>query len=309
MPNTILTVKDIRITKKQEVIGIIFALITVLIWSSYALSLRVAALSPLTLIELTFFRYAIPGFLLLPIFIKSFKEYRKVPPLYIFGIVFGSGVLFFLFSGLGMQLTKVAYGSTLIPGTIPLFVTLLAVIVYKQAFPSSRKIGISTICFGVIVMLIHAGSSFDVNLLIGQGLFLLSALMWSFFTIGIRQSGLSPLKVAALAAVPNGFFILLWIIVTMPELAYMQLSFYSLIAQAFVQGIIIGIFSGICFSAAIVRLGAEKTSAIGALTPACATFLATIFLGEEMDINLLLGMTLVIVGVFLASGVLKSQRE
>ncbi len=308
MSKTILTVEDISNTSKDQMMGLFAALITVLIWSSYALSLRIGALTPLTLVELTFFRYAVPGLILLPIFIKSLKDYVNVPPIYLFGIIVGSGLPFFLLSGYGMQLTQVAYGSTLIPGTIPLFVTLIAVIVYKQPLPSFRQWGIIVICCGVIAMLMHAGSSWDTSLLLGQGLFLLSAFLWSLFTISIRQSGLAPLKVAALAALPNGVIITLWILLTSPELGYQALPMSGVIGQLLVQGIIVGIFSGVCFSAAIVRIGAEKTSAIGAATPAVATFLATIMLGEQMDIYLLLGMGLVIGGVFLASGVLNGEK-
>ncbi len=308
MSKTILTVEDITSTSKQQTIGLIAALITVLIWSSYALSLRIGALTPLTLVELTFFRYAVPGLILLPIFIKSIKDYIKVPPIYLIGIVFGSGLPFFLLSGYGMKLTQVAYGSTLIPGTIPLFVTMLAVIVYKQPLPKFRQWGIVIICCGVIAMLVHAGNSWDKSLLIGQSVFLLSAFLWSLFTISIRQSGLAPLKVAALAALPNGILITLWILMTNPELGYTALPISEVLGQLFVQGIIVGIFSGLCFSTAIVRIGAEKTSAIGAATPAVATLLATVILGEHIDFNLLFEMGLVIGGVILASGIINGQR-
>lgn len=308
MSRTILSVQNINSNHREQILGLIFALITVLIWSSYALSLRIGALSPLTLIELTFFRYAIPGLILLPIFIKSIKEYKKVPPVYLAGIILGSGLPFFLLSGYGMQLTKVIYGSTLIPGTIPLFVTLIAVIIYKQPFPIFRQWGIIIICSGVGAMIIQASSNWDKSLLLGQVLFIFSALLWSLFTISIRQSGLAPLKVAALAALPNGLIITLWIIITKPELGYAVLPFTSILGQLIVQGIIVGIFSGIFFSAAIIRIGAEKTSAIGAATPAVATFLAIILLKEQIEISLLFGMTLVISGVFLASGVLNGER-
>lgn len=55
MSKTILTVQNINTTSKQQIFGLLLAIITVLIWSSYALSLRIGALSPLTLEELTFF--------------------------------------------------------------------------------------------------------------------------------------------------------------------------------------------------------------------------------------------------------------
>lgn len=308
MSTTILKVETISSTPKQQIFGLGAAIITVFIWSSYFLSLRIGALTPLTLVELTFFRYAIPGLLLLPVFIKSLKDYSRVPVLYLLGIMIGSGLPFFLFSAYGMQLTQVAYGSTLIPGTVPLFVTLIAVIIYKQPLPTFRQFGLLGICVGIVALIIPVKSSLESKLLLGQGVFIVCAFLWAIFTISIRQSRLSPLKVAALAALPNGLVITLWIAITNPNLGYMALPVSAVLGQVMVQGILVGILSGLCFSTAIMRIGAEKTSAIGAATPALATFLATIMLGEEITMSLLMGMGFVIGGVFIASGVLNGEK-
>ncbi len=308
MSNNNTLVQNITSTAKQQTLGLFLAFITVLIWSSYTLSLRVGALTPLTLVELTFFRYAIPGLILLPVFLKSMKNYAKVPPLYLLGIIIGSGLPFFLMSGYAMQLTQVAYGSTLIPGTTPLFVTIIAVMIFKQKLPLFRTIGLSIIFSGIVFMLVDAGSSLDETLLLGQGLFLFCALFWAIFTISIRVSGLSPLQVAALSALPNGIFITLWIVITGPELGYSLMPLSELLAQILVQGIIVGIFSGLCFSAAILRIGAEKAAAIGAATPVVATSIAAFMLGEQISMSLLFGMLLVISGVLLASGVLHGEK-
>lgn len=305
---SVLIVHDIITTPKQRLIGFGAALITVFVWSSYFLSLRIGALSPLTLVELTFFRYAVPGLLLLPVFLKSWKIYKTVSPLYLVGIIVGSGLPFFILSAHGMKLTQVAYGSTLIPGTVPLFVTLLAVLIYKQPLPNFRRLGLLGIIGGILAMVLHAGGNWDTNLLLGQGIFLICAFLWALFTLSIRQAALAPLQVAALAALPNGILIFLWMVLTSPMLGYHALPLLDVLAQLIVQGFFVGIVSGLCFSAAIVRLGAEKTSAIGAATPAVATLMATVMLGETMDSTLLIGMALVIGGVVLASGVVHGER-
>ncbi|MDC0932227.1 DMT family transporter [Arcobacteraceae bacterium] len=308
MSNSHAITSDISILEKRQRNGLILAVITVLIWSSYALSLRVGAITPLTIAELTLFRFAIPGLILLPIFIKSIKNYRKVPLIYLLGIVIGSGLPFFSVSAYAMKLTQVAYGSTIILGTTPLFVTIMAIIFYKQKLPFFRFLGLSTISSGVVLMLLEAGSDWNETLLIGQVLFLYCACLWAIFTVSIRFSKLAPLEVAALSALPNGILITLWIITTQPELGYSLLSTTELLSQMFVQGIIVGIFSGVCFSLAISRVGAEKTAAIGAATPVVATTIAIIMLGEQISIILFIGMALVISGVFLASGVLHGEK-
>ena len=61
MSTNLLVVEKITTTPQQQIVGVFAALVTVMIWSSYFLSLRIGALTPLTLVELSFFRYAVPG--------------------------------------------------------------------------------------------------------------------------------------------------------------------------------------------------------------------------------------------------------
>jgi drug/metabolite transporter (DMT)-like permease len=63
----------------------------------------------------------------------------------------------------------------------------------------------------------------------------------------------------------------------------------------------VGIFSGWFYAKAISNLGAEKTSAIGALTPIVASLIAFIFLQEALEFLPLLGLCFTSVGVLFAS--------
>lgn len=310
MSASILKVQNININSKQKIIGFVLVFITILIWSIYFLSLRISSLSTLSLEELTLFRYAIPGILLFPIFIKSLKDYKKVPLIYLLGIVIGSGLAFFLLSAYAMSLTPVVYGSTLVPGTAPLFVSLIAVLIFKQELSSLRKWGLVCIILGIISMLIQAKSetTLNTNLLLGEGIFIFCALLWAFFTISIRQASLPAIKVAALAAFPNAVLIIIWTLFSQTEFTYMNLELSEVLTQVLVQGILVGIISGMCFSAAIARIGAEKAAAIGALTPAFATFLASIYLKEKLSFLVFIAMVLIIIGVCLSSGILKDKK-
>ncbi|ATG76058.1 hypothetical protein AN401_19255 [Zobellella denitrificans] len=101
----------------QRGLGYLAAAGTVLIWSVYFLSLRLGALSPLGPLDITLFRYAVPGLVLLPLLLARRARIRAVNPLWLLGMVLGAGLPFFLLSVLGMGLAPVVQGSTLIPGT------------------------------------------------------------------------------------------------------------------------------------------------------------------------------------------------
>jgi drug/metabolite transporter (DMT)-like permease len=67
--------------------------------------------------------------------------------------------------------------------------------------------------------------------------------------------------------------------------------------------------AGFLYGYAIRALGAEVTSAIGSLTPVCATLLAMVFLHESVELITLLGLSLVTLGVIAASGLIRSWKQ
>jgi drug/metabolite transporter (DMT)-like permease len=221
--------------------------------------------------------------------------------LYLFGILLGSGIGFFMLSAVAMRSTSVLIGSTLIPGTAPVFVSIIALLVFKQHITQTKKLGLSLILIGVIAFIASALTTASNELLFGQLLLILCAFIWALFTISVRQSGLKPLQVSALVVVPNGLIALVWLAATQPTLGFESISWFALSFQIIVQGILVGIFSGLFYATAITKLGAEKTSAIGAATPVVATLLAIVFLKEALEFIPLLGLSLTAVGVVLAS--------
>jgi drug/metabolite transporter (DMT)-like permease len=148
---------------------------------------------------------------------------------------------------------------------------------------------------------VSALPKFDKVLLMGQGLLILCALIWAFFTVSVRQSGLKPLQVSALVVVPNAMIVIAWFLATTPEIELFNLSFAALLSQLIVQGLFVGIFSGWFYAKAISKLGAEKTSAIGAFTPIVASIAAFTILQEALEFLPLLGLCFTTVGVLIAS--------
>ncbi|GAA3550080.1 DMT family transporter [Zobellella aerophila] len=290
----------------QRWIGYLAALFTVFIWSIYFLSLRLGALSPLGSLDITLFRYAVPGVLLLPLLVARRARLLMVNPLWLLGMMVGAGVPFFLLSMFGMGLAPVVQGSTLIPGTAPLFVTGLAVLVFRQPLSVWRRLGLGAVLAGVCCLL-WQGHRAGGDLGLGQLLFLLCSLLWALFTISVRQSGLRPLEVAAVVTVPNGLLAIGYLLIGQTPLTLSQVPMHEWLSQLLVQGLIVGLGAGFLFGYAIQRLGAEISAAIGSLTPVCATLLAWLLLQESIQPLTGLGLMLVTLGVICASGLLSRE--
>lgn len=303
MTSQILSVVPLQSDSRQRYIGVIAALGTVTIWSLYFMSLKMGALSALSSIDLAVLRFAIPAVLLSGIFVKSWSSYKKTAWVYKLGVIFGGGLPFFMISATAMNASGVLFGSTLIPGVAPLFVTLIAITLFKQSLPKSRFFGLIAIGLGTCALLAGAWFQGDSRIFFGALMFVGCAFSWALFTVSVRQSQLRPLQVAALAAVPNGILITLYLLAAQPSSMLLNIPLNELLAQALTQGVLVGICSGFFYSMAISRLGAEKTAAIGSLTPIVSTLLAVIILQEALEMIPVLGLCLVATGVILASRV------
>ena len=303
--SSVLHVEQLEVASRQKMLGLGAAVMMVLVWSSYFMSLRIGAASALTTYEIALFRFAIPGILLAPLFFKHFSQIRQVPKLYLMGMLVGGGLPFFWLGAIGMQTGQVAEGSTLIPGVAPLFVTGLAVFVFHQQLSLWRFLGLVLIAGGVLAFVVD--SLLGDSSLMAQGIFLLASLFWALFAISLRQCGLSPLVAASVVTLPTGLLLVLAGLILQPDLGWSQLPVHELAAQMATQGLGAGLASSFLFAFAISRMGAEVTSAIGSMTPVATSALALFWLGEQLSLNIILGIALISVGVVFASGIIKDR--
>ena len=219
-------------------------------------------------------------------------------------IVAGAGLPYFLVAGWGMRHAPVADGATLIPGTLPLFTALLAAALHGRA-ALARWPALLCIAAGIATMLaMKAGHT---GLAQGYAMFLLGSLMWSAYTLALREAKLAPIEAAAMISSVSLALLLpllLWQVGQggMSSLALPGLSREQLLLQLGIQSIGVGLISTLSYSLAVARLGAQRSATAGALTPVLATLLALPLFGEQPDGATIIGMLLI------AAGVLWSQR-
>lgn len=96
-----------------------------MLWSSFALSTRGIGGSSLTVADAAFLRFATPVVLLAPLLPSTIRAVRRERP-YVLALLLVGGLPHFLVFAFGAQLTSAALTGMLVPGTVPLFVTLLA---------------------------------------------------------------------------------------------------------------------------------------------------------------------------------------
>ena len=89
---------------------------TVVLWSSFALSTRGIGGSSLTVADAAFLRFATPVVLLAPLLPSTFRAVRRERP-YVLALLLVGGLPHFLVFAFGAQLTSAALTGMLVPGT------------------------------------------------------------------------------------------------------------------------------------------------------------------------------------------------
>lgn len=283
-------------------LGIGSALATVLIWSGFLLSMRAGAISALTTYDLALMRFVLPALVLLPWMIRDWSRVMATSKWVLAGIVIGAGVPFFYLSSMGASFAPAAHSGLLIPGTFPLFVTGIAVLVFKEPISKQRLTGL--ICIAIGVLSLVAVSLLEVGSQVWKGdlIFLMASLLWALYTLCLRLAGLPPLAITGfLCAVSSAALLVLYGLgyantgLTEPPITTVAIQFT-------IQAVLVGIVAGFTYGFAINRIGAELSAALGSLTPVVVALLAIFVLHEPFTLSTFLGLGLVCGGVLLASG-------
>ena len=293
---------NLGISEKPRLIGALAALTSVLIWSGWIVFTRHGVTTDVPAVTLGLLRYAIPTLVMLPLLLRSGVAYRKAGWVKCAIMVCGSGAPFFLICSLGMTFAPAAHIGVMLPGVMPMFVALFAVLLFGERFGGARLAGYGLVLAGVLGLgganLLEAGAG-DWR---GHVLLLLSAASWACFTLAFKRSGLTAWQAAALINAVS-IVIMVAIDLTQDGPNLWDLPWQIVAMQGFAQGILSGLLALAAYSYAVTVLGASKASAFVSLTPALTALIAALSLGEWPDGIAIAAILTVGAGVALASGV------
>jgi drug/metabolite transporter (DMT)-like permease len=304
-------------------IGLIAALVTILIWTSFIVIARASASHNLLPLDIAFLRILGAGSVLLPWAWWLMRTQRQagenigsllgLSPLpiriTIIGGLFGS-FIFSMLSYSAFFFAPAAHGSVLMPGSLPLWTTLMAWIMLSQSISKVRAIGLACIVLGDLLV---GGSSllkaFDGGeVWKGDLMFMCAACCWSFYTVLVRREGLDAVRATmAVTAFSCVSFLPLYALIAWRGLIPSHLGtapWQELVFQALFQGIGSVVISGISFNMMVRHYGPVRSTMMTAVVPALSAISAVVLLNEPMYWNLMAGLALVTRGILF--GVRKS---
>lgn len=303
-----------------KAVGVIAAVVTVTIWTSFIVIARASAdparggvLNPF---DIVYARLLGAGAILLPWGWWLVRRDRRTQPWA--GSVLGlsplplrqtlitglfGGMLYAMLAYSGFVYAPAAHASVLMPGSLPLWTALLAVLILGDRITPTRALGLALIVGGDLLV----GGSSLLHALDGSGiwrgdvLFILASMAWSTYSVLARRFALDAVR-ATIAITVLSFVIyvpvytlLLWLRLV-PGQALVA-PWNEMAFQMAFQGVGSVVVSGIGFTKMIQHFGPVRSTMITALVPGLSAVSAAIFLGEPLVWNVWAGLALVTCGI------------
>jgi hypothetical protein len=297
-------------------VGRLSAVVTVLLWTSFIIVGRASSSHVLLPMDIACSRILGASLVLLPWAWWMMREQRQkgepvgsllgLSPLPLRQTVqagFLGGLMFALLAYSGFFFAPAAHASVLMPGSLPLWTTLLMWLFLREQIGVNRAIGLGFILMGDV--LVGGASLFKAfeggNVWLGDVMFMCASISWSAYSVTVRRFGLdaarATMAITAFALV--SFVPLFTLLVQLNVLTshFAQASWSEILLQVTFQGVGSVAISGISFTQMIRSFGPIKSTMITALVPGLSAIGAVIILGEPMSWNLMLGLALVTCGI------------
>ena len=302
-------------------IGIAAAIITVTIWTGFIVIARAMSHRTLTPFDIAFVRMIGAGIIMLPWGwwwvrnqakasvsagtqpVRGWLGLSPYPWKLTATIGVPAALLYAVFVYSGFTFAPAAHGSVLLPGMLPLWTTLIALVIIGTPISGKRWFGLGLIITGGLLVggssLLHAFDGGDIWK--GDLLFLAASFSWSYYTVMTRKHGLAAIPATIAVSVFAVFtFVPMYLVLTFTGVMVSHLRVAPLgeiLFQALVQGVGSVVISGITFVRMVETFGPIRSTMITAVVPSLSALAAVIFLGEPLYWNLLLGLALATVGI------------
>lgn len=178
----------------------------------------------------------------------------------------------------------------------PVIVALIMFFFFKEKLTKLSVASLFLAFVGVIILCLK-GNGFEINFA-GLGIVMLSSLFYALYMVIVSKSNIkvSGFKLSFYSMLFTSLFFMTKAGMARESFAIPSLSlFFSLTTFAFLTTVI----SSLCLVFAIKNIGSTPVAILGALEPVVAVFISVLMFHEKFTYNLLIGISLILLGVSL----------
>ena len=298
------------LTRRARWIGGACALTVLAIWTSFIIVARSSARHNLTPFDIAFLRFVFAGIIALPIALWRWPALRAglggtsaLQRGAVLTLTAGVGYCALAYSG--FFFAPAAHAAVLMPGSLPLWTAVFALVLLGERLTAPRLVGLALIAGGGLLV---GGSSlrsaFDGgSIWKGDLLFLGAGMTWSLYGVLCRRWRVSAVDAtlaiaagcllsyvpvfalaAAFGAVPTGLNAAPW---------------REIVFQAVFQGGFSMLIAGLAFTQVVNTFGPVRATMVTAMGPVLAALAAVPLLGEPLGAAALGGLVCVSFGLLL----------
>lgn len=291
-------------------IGGVCALAVLAIWTSFILVARSSARHTLTPFDIAFLRFVFSGAIALPIALWRWPALRAgLGGAAALGrgaaLAAVAGVGYCAFAYTGFFFAPAAHAAVLLPGSLPLWTAVFAVLLLGDRLTAPRVAGLALIVVGDLLVggssLLHAFDGGD--LWKGDLLFLGGSACWALYGVLCRRWRVG--AVDATLAIAMGCLVSYVPLFAAGAAAGLFTShldaapWREIAFQAVFQGGFSMLIAGWAFTQVVTTFGPVRTTMMTALVPGLAALAAVPLLGETLGVPALGGLVCVTCGLLL----------
>lgn len=169
---------------KNKIIGILFGILASLIWGSWPVMSKIAAIQTLSPMDITSLRFTVAGMLLLPVLVYQSISIRLIITKGTI-LAIGAGAPYVMLATHGINLSSSAHFGTIAPSTMLVFSSIGSIVFFKEKITFPRIIGITVILLGVVSIGILGFDNTNPKTVLGDIMF-----YWLWCFMGLIYSSL-----------------------------------------------------------------------------------------------------------------------
>lgn len=283
-----------RAERREIWIGVGCAVLVLVIWTSYVLLTRLGTRATFNPPDLLALRVGIAGVIMAPWFLRNGLGGLTLPQALVLALTAGIG--FGALSYWALSLAPAAHGAALMTGALPLYTSILAMLVLGERFSRIKLAGLVLIVGGVFLMGYDSLSTGEPGHLPGDLLFTSASMSWAVYTVLAQRWRVRPLQAATVVYVVAAV-LYLPVYFTVFDSRLPDAPLDELLLQAVLQGVLATLVSIFAFMRVVQALGASATTMLTAAAPGAITLLAIPLLGEIPSWLAVAGIGLVTLGI------------